>query len=111
MKLGSDGIYVAAPIWRSYMDHMLERFPETGFADYTHRPAEALAGDDPVVLVEPVVDGRAGASRMLLDPGRETRIARANEFQYGTSQPMAVVREIVATDGVERLEPSVMTQA
>lgn len=40
MKLGSDGIYVAAPIWRSYMDLMLERFPETGFADYTHRPAD-----------------------------------------------------------------------
>ena len=40
MKIGSDGIYVAAPIWRTYMDLMLERFPETGFTDYTHRPAD-----------------------------------------------------------------------
>lgn len=40
MKLGSDGIYVAAPIWRSYMNLMLARFPETGFADYTRQPAD-----------------------------------------------------------------------
>lgn len=42
MKLGSDGIYVAAPIWREYMDFLLTRYPETGFADYTHKAPETL---------------------------------------------------------------------
>lgn len=40
MKLGSDGIYVAAPIWRNYMDFLLKKYPETGFTDYVHRPAD-----------------------------------------------------------------------
>lgn len=37
MKPGSDGIYVAAPLWREFMDILLERYPTTGFTDYTHR--------------------------------------------------------------------------
>lgn len=34
MRPGSDGIYVAAPLWREYMDFLLTRYPETGFNDY-----------------------------------------------------------------------------
>lgn len=37
MKPGSDGIYVAAPLWREFMNILLERYPETGFTDYVHR--------------------------------------------------------------------------
>ena len=42
MKPGSDGIYVAAPLWREYMDFLLTRYPQTGFTDYTHKTPEAL---------------------------------------------------------------------
>ena len=31
---GADGVFVAAPIWREFMNAALVRFPETGFAPY-----------------------------------------------------------------------------
>lgn len=40
MKAGSDGIFVAAPIWRDFMNHALTRFPETGFAPYERKIAK-----------------------------------------------------------------------
>lgn len=42
MKPGSDGIYVAAPLWREFMDLLLKRYPETGFTDYIHRQPDTL---------------------------------------------------------------------
>lgn len=51
MKPGSDGIYVAAPIWREYMDFLLERYPETGFTDY----ARAKEGEPVRFATEPKV--------------------------------------------------------
>ncbi|MFZ2187682.1 MAG: PBP1A family penicillin-binding protein [Candidatus Moraniibacteriota bacterium] len=35
MRDGADGIFVAAPIWREFMNTALTRFPKTGFAAYT----------------------------------------------------------------------------
>lgn len=34
MKAGADGIFVAAPIWRQFMNIALIHFPETGFTAY-----------------------------------------------------------------------------
>lgn len=34
MAPGSDGVFVAAPIWRSFMDKALDRYPDTAFVDY-----------------------------------------------------------------------------
>jgi len=34
MKVGADGVFVAAPIWRNYLDYLLTRFPATGFTEY-----------------------------------------------------------------------------
>ncbi len=34
MAPGADGIFVAAPIWRAFMDVALKKFPETGFTRY-----------------------------------------------------------------------------
>lgn len=42
MRPGSDGIYVAAPIWRDYMDFLLTKYPETGFTDYVHKTPDTL---------------------------------------------------------------------
>lgn len=34
MKSGSDGVFVAAPIWRSFMDKVLNRYPNENFVGY-----------------------------------------------------------------------------
>ncbi len=34
MHAGADGIFVAAPIWREFMNIALQRFPKTGFVPY-----------------------------------------------------------------------------
>lgn len=36
MTAGSDGVFVAAPIWRSFMDQALGRYPNVAFIDYIH---------------------------------------------------------------------------
>ncbi|MGK2848952.1 MAG: transglycosylase domain-containing protein [Minisyncoccota bacterium] len=35
MRNGSDGVFVAAPIWREFMNEALKRFPKTDFTPYT----------------------------------------------------------------------------
>jgi 1A family penicillin-binding protein len=34
MRDGADGVFIAAPIWREFMNAALTRFPETGFTSY-----------------------------------------------------------------------------
>ena len=34
MREGADGVFVAAPIWRSYMDYLVTRFPPASFTEY-----------------------------------------------------------------------------
>ncbi len=46
MNAGADGIFVAAPIWRAFMDQALKRFPETGFTAYT--PSERYKNTLPI---------------------------------------------------------------
>lgn len=52
MKPGADGIFVAAPIWRSFMDKVLNRYPIEQFPKYEKEDAGKpilngkLAGDD-----------------------------------------------------------------
>lgn len=36
LKKGSDGVIVAAPLWRSFMDTLLTQYPQTPFIDYIH---------------------------------------------------------------------------
>lgn len=43
MRAGADGVFVAAPIWRAFMDVALKRFPETGFTAYKQEPNTRLA--------------------------------------------------------------------
>lgn len=40
MHPGADGIYVAAPIWRDFMNQALKRFPVTGFTAYKPAPSK-----------------------------------------------------------------------
>lgn len=47
MGAGSDGVFVAAPIWRSFMDAVLSRYPNEKFSNY-----EMVKSDERVVLSE-----------------------------------------------------------
>src|SRR3990167_4376790 len=44
MKAGADGVFVAAPIWRNYMDYLLTRYPATAFPGYT-----TVTSDKPLI--------------------------------------------------------------
>ncbi|MFA9262126.1 MAG: transglycosylase domain-containing protein [Undibacterium sp.] len=46
METGADGIYMAAPMWRSMMDKLIERYPPTPFTNYANE-AGAIEGADP----------------------------------------------------------------
>lgn len=43
MEEGADGIYMAAPMWRSMMDKLLERYPAAPFTPYEKEVAEGEA--------------------------------------------------------------------
>ncbi|NCQ06264.1 MAG: PBP1A family penicillin-binding protein [Candidatus Moranbacteria bacterium] len=45
MNAGADGVFVAAPIWREFMNTALVRFPETGFTAYTPKIIPAKTGE------------------------------------------------------------------
>jgi penicillin-binding protein 1C len=47
MKAGSDGVFVAAPIWRSFMDAVLSRYPDSNFIGY-----KPVSSDEKMVLNE-----------------------------------------------------------
>src|SRR5829696_5153040 len=68
-------------------------------------PAEPGAGDDPGVLVEPVVDPGPGAAGVLLDPGRELLRPVAEEDLVERLRRRAGNREggLASADGSFRL--------
>lgn len=43
MHAGADGIFVAAPIWRAFIDQALKKFPETGFTAYKQEASKQVA--------------------------------------------------------------------
>ena len=53
MRTGADGVFVAAPIWRSYMDYLLTRFPATQFTPYQKVESDKplLTGNTPLSSV------------------------------------------------------------
>ena len=53
MKAGADGVFVAAPIWRSITNQLLERFPVESFISYTKAEPDSelkLADESRVVI-------------------------------------------------------------
>lgn len=46
MAYGSDGVFVAAPIWRDFLNHVLPRYPQQTFAPYQMKKSdEAILAD------------------------------------------------------------------
>jgi hypothetical protein len=54
MRAGADGVFVAAPLWRSIVDRLLLRSPAEPFLAYTKTasdPALKLADESPVAVI------------------------------------------------------------
>jgi penicillin-binding protein 1A len=43
MRYGADGVYVAAPLWRDFMDRALPRYPSSVFDSYDPIPTDIYA--------------------------------------------------------------------
>ncbi len=88
MRAGSDGIFVAAPIWRAYMNAALKRFPETGFTPYqptatavetgiTQPTSEALSGKTIYI------DKKTGRE-ISKDKAKKLKKSRVDKIDTGT---------------------------
>ncbi len=82
MQAGADGIYVAAPIWRAFMDVALKRFPVTGFTAYQSEPDQRLA--------TPLEN--AGGRTIYIDKktGREIPESKAKKMKKGRVEKYSV---------------------
>ena len=43
LRSGADGVFVAAPIWRDFLDRVMNRFPKASFASYDPTPTDIHA--------------------------------------------------------------------
>ena len=43
LRSGADGVFVAAPIWRDFLDRVMGRFPKASFASYDPTPTDIHA--------------------------------------------------------------------
>lgn len=55
MEEGADGIYMAAPMWRSMMDTLIERFPPTPFTAYENEAGTIEGADPNNIMGEPKI--------------------------------------------------------
>jgi penicillin-binding protein 1C len=82
MRAGSDGIFVAAPIWRAYMNVALARFPETGFTPYTSTTAATKTS-----IIQPTSETLSGKT-IYIDKktGREISKSKAKDLKKSRVQ-------------------------
>lgn len=43
LRYGADGVYAAAPIWRDFLDRVIDRYPESTFSSYDPVPTDIHA--------------------------------------------------------------------
>lgn len=71
MEEGADGIYMAAPMWRTMMDKLLEKYPATPFTPYTDEtpvdgetaPGGIVSGDPKIVYYDKKTGKKISASK------------------------------------------------
>ncbi|MBP7060773.1 MAG: hypothetical protein KBA91_02230, partial [Candidatus Moranbacteria bacterium] len=82
MNQGADGVFVAAPIWRAFMDLALKRFPETGFTAYqTERDLH---------VAPPLSTGEAKTIYIDKKTGREIPESKAKKMKSDQVQSYSV---------------------
>jgi 1A family penicillin-binding protein len=77
MRAGADGIFVAAPIWRAFMNAALARFPETGFTTYTNATTATKTS-----IIQPTSEALSGKT-IYIDKktGREISKSKAKDLK------------------------------
>lgn len=88
MNPGADGIYVAAPIWRDFMNQALKRFPETGFTAYKPAPSKQARTLLPEKTI--YIDKKTGreipeSKAKKMKKGRVEKIGMGNTETFDTS--------------------------
>ena len=43
LRYGADGVFAAAPLWRDFLDRVMDRFPKESFASYDPTPTDIHA--------------------------------------------------------------------
>lgn len=102
MHAGADGIFVAAPIWRAFMDIALKRFPETGFASYEKdTKAQSLFTLSPDLI---------GGNTIYIDKktGREISPEKARKLKNNRVEKRSV-NDTLSSDAPVAASPSSIT--
>lgn len=71
MEEGADGIYMAAPMWRTMMDKLLKKYPPTPFTPYTDEaleegevaPSQVTSGEPKIVYYDKKTGKKISASK------------------------------------------------
>ncbi|MDP2838199.1 MAG: PBP1A family penicillin-binding protein [Candidatus Moranbacteria bacterium] len=81
MADGADGIFVAAPIWRAFIDQALKQFPETGFVAY-ERESEQYIAAFPLPQTKTIyIDKKTGRE---ISPEKARKMKKGRVEQYTT---------------------------
>ena len=76
LQQGADGVIVAAPLWRSFMNTLLTRYPATPFTDYLKVESD-----------KPLVTGRmSGKFVYYTDPAKNKKEVKAREKEIEEAQ-------------------------
>lgn len=99
MRAGSDGIFVAAPIWREFMNSALARFPETGFTAYKQNstPSQTntyFAGTNVIYI-----DKKTG-KQISAEKARKTKASRVEKRVVSQTYPEGISLENGAPEGI-----------
>jgi hypothetical protein len=43
LRYGADGVFATAPLWRDFLDRVMDRFPKESFASYDPTPTDIHA--------------------------------------------------------------------
>ncbi len=84
MNAGADGVFVAAPIWRAFMDAALLRFPKTGFTAYTKAaPYQNISDTFTVTAPKTIyIDSKTGRE-IPEDRAKKMKKNRFKSYQVG----------------------------
>jgi membrane peptidoglycan carboxypeptidase len=97
MKSGADGVFVAAPIWRDYMDYLVNRFPSTSFNDY-----QKVESDKPLLTGKMPFEYKTFESE---PQNSKERRARKKEIKRITSDLHSILYYVNRDDPLGPTEP------
>jgi 1A family penicillin-binding protein len=98
MRTGADGVFVAAPIWRNYMDYLLTRYPATGFTPY-----QKVESDKPLLTGKTPFEFKVFESE---PQNSKERRARKKEIKRITNELHSILYYVNIDDPLGPTEPN-----